>query len=118
MTSASPDRLDEVPWRQAAACRGADITLFFPPERLAQPTRERLQRQAAAVCRSCSVRPTCLAYSIVTEQRHGIWGGVAADGGGPLGLARDATGDWTCANCATVNPQRRRRCTDCGTTRV
>lgn len=115
MTLAPQDRLDPTPWRERAACRGRDVSVFFPPEQLPRQAREHLEQQAAEVCRSCPVSRTCLAFSIITGQRHGIWGGVPA--GNAPAHATSTGRAWTCANCTTVNRQHRRRCTDCGTTR-
>ena len=64
-------------WRQAAACRDLDTTLFFVvgtgPDALAKEAR------AKAVCATCPVRLECLEYAIVTNQENGVWGGMGEE---------------------------------------
>ena len=61
-------------WRSAAACRSAEPDLFFPIS-ASGPALERAAK-AKAICRTCRVRPECLAFALRTEQVHGIWGGT------------------------------------------
>jgi WhiB family transcriptional regulator, redox-sensing transcriptional regulator len=57
-------------WRELAACRGADLDLFFPGRgEPAEPARQ--------VCAQCPVRQPCLDYAIGLGIVHGIWGGLA-----------------------------------------
>jgi WhiB family transcriptional regulator, redox-sensing transcriptional regulator len=56
-------------WRELAACRGADLGLFFPERgESAGPARE--------ACAACPVRQPCLDYAITNRIVHGIWGGL------------------------------------------
>lgn len=55
-------------WMLAAACRGLDPELFFPPR--GAPTDH-----AKAVCARCTVTAECLEYSLDGGEHHGIWGG-------------------------------------------
>ena len=56
-------------WRELAACRGADLDLFFPGRgESAGPARQ--------VCAACPVRQPCLDYAISNRITHGIWGGL------------------------------------------
>jgi WhiB family redox-sensing transcriptional regulator len=56
-------------WRELAACRGADLGLFFPGRgEPAGPARQ--------VCAACPVRQPCLDYAITNRINHGIWGGL------------------------------------------
>jgi WhiB family redox-sensing transcriptional regulator len=58
-------------WRDLAACRGlvtADYDPFFAGT-------EDGDRQAKAICTTCSVTDPCLAYAIRTGQLWGVWGG-------------------------------------------
>ena len=57
-------------WRELAACRGADLNLFFP---------ERGESAGAArqVCAACPVRQACLDYALSHGITHGVWGGLA-----------------------------------------
>ena len=57
-------------WRDQAACRGADLDLFFPGRsESAEPARQ--------VCARCAVRQPCLDYAISNRIVHGIWGGLS-----------------------------------------
>ena len=57
-------------WREEAACRGADLALFFPGRgESAGPARQ--------ICASCPVRRPCLDYAISYGITSGIWGGLA-----------------------------------------
>ena len=57
-------------WRELAACRGADLRLFFPGRgESAEPARR--------VCAACPVREPCLDYALSHGITHGIWGGLA-----------------------------------------
>ena len=56
-------------WRELAACRGADLGLFFPGRgESAEPARR--------VCARCPVREPCLDYALSYGITHGIWGGL------------------------------------------
>ena len=57
-------------WRDRAACRGADLVLFFPGRgESAEPARQ--------ICARCPVRQPCLDYALSHGIVHGIWGGLA-----------------------------------------
>jgi len=58
-------------WMDFAACRDMDGDLFFP-------ARGEDVSAAKAVCRTCVVRPTCLAYALEHDEYWGIWGGTSA----------------------------------------
>jgi WhiB family redox-sensing transcriptional regulator len=54
-----------------------DVDLFFPEDGgKAKTTRLRLALQ---ICRSCDVRPACLAYALRRGEEFGIWGGATAE---------------------------------------
>ena len=56
-------------WRELAACRGADLDLFFPGRgESAEPARR--------VCAGCPVREPCLEFALRHGITHGIWGGL------------------------------------------
>lgn len=61
-------------WRSMAACRSADPELFFPLTDIG-PGQEQAAR-AKAVCAGCPVRRQCLSFALLTQQRHGVWGGT------------------------------------------
>ena len=57
-------------WVDRAACRGADLHVFFPGRgESAEPARR--------ICARCAVRQPCLEYAISHGITHGIWGGLA-----------------------------------------
>lgn len=56
-------------WEERAACRGADVDLFFSAD-------ERDQQQALAFCAICDVRQECLEAAITNGEAFGIWGGL------------------------------------------
>jgi WhiB family redox-sensing transcriptional regulator len=56
-------------WRELAACRGADLNLFFPGRgETAGPARQ--------ACAQCPVRQQCLEYAVSNRIVCGIWGGL------------------------------------------
>ena len=57
-------------WQYRAACRGADLTVFFPGRgESAEPARQ--------ICAGCPLRQPCLDYALSHGITHGIWGGLA-----------------------------------------
>lgn len=52
-----------------AACKGADLNLFFP-----EPGDD--AREARAICARCPVLVQCDEYAAASGQRWGIWAGV------------------------------------------
>ena len=70
-------------WRYRAACRGADLEVFFPGRgEPAEPARQ--------ICAGCPVRQTCLDYAISHGITHGIWGGLTERDRRPLRVHRTA----------------------------
>lgn len=62
---------DGAEWRARAACRGADVDVFFP-------TRGGDVGPALAFCRRCPVAAECADYALDNGERFGVWGGLAA----------------------------------------
>lgn len=60
---------EEDGWEERAACRGADVELFFSVE-------EEFQKQALEFCARCEVRSECLETAISNREMYGIWGGM------------------------------------------
>ena len=56
-------------WRESAACRGADLAVFFPE-------RGESAGPARRVCAACPVRQACLDYAISNRIAYGVWGGL------------------------------------------
>lgn len=66
-------------WTDRAACRDADPDLFFPAsEDMARRAVARQVARAKAICASCPVWATCLAWAVQNGQDHGVWGGLTA----------------------------------------
>jgi WhiB family transcriptional regulator, redox-sensing transcriptional regulator len=64
-------------WRYRAACRGADLSVFFPGRgEPAEPARQ--------ICAGCPVRQPCLDYALSHGITHGIWGGLTERDRRPL----------------------------------
>lgn len=63
----------ELDWRDDAACKTADVEIFFPETSLAADTKPALE-----FCRTCPVRRECLADALKTmmEEDLGIRGGL------------------------------------------
>ena len=55
-----------------AACRDADVDVFFP-------ARGDNGRDAMAVCRGCPVRVACLTTAVTAGEKFGIWGGAGEE---------------------------------------
>jgi WhiB family redox-sensing transcriptional regulator len=71
-------------WQVDASCRGVDAELFFPPT-------EEEAGTAKAICETCPVRLTCLAFALERNERFGVWGGLTEKERGRLSpAARDA----------------------------
>lgn len=64
-------------WRELAACRDSDPSLFFPIGTTG-PAVDQIEL-ARAICAQCSVRDECLNYALETNQEAGVWGGYAED---------------------------------------
>lgn len=56
-------------WQEEAACRDADIELFFSLD-------DDDQRAAQELCRSCPVQQECLRFALENREMYGIWGGM------------------------------------------
>lgn len=56
-------------WVDAAACKGLDPTIFYPP------TDEEAD-QAKAICAECPVQLACLEHAIELREKNGVWGGA------------------------------------------
>lgn len=61
---------------KGGACKGEDVSLWFPVSKNGSFSRNDIQRQKKGIeiCRGCAVRAECLMYSLEHEP-VGIWGG-------------------------------------------
>src|SRR5262245_17389412 len=57
-------------WKTSALCSQTDPEVFFPEQ-------GESSRAAKAICRRCAVRAECLESALATDERFGIWGGLA-----------------------------------------
>jgi WhiB family redox-sensing transcriptional regulator len=55
-------------WRNQAACRGLDPSIFYPPS-------DEEAEMAKAVCDTCTVREACLEHALGRREKEGVWGG-------------------------------------------
>lgn len=64
-------------WREIAACRDSDPSVFFP----VGTTGSALDQidVALTICGECGVRDECLQYALEANQEAGVWGGYAED---------------------------------------
>ena len=69
------------------ACQETDPELWFPENRAST-------RIAKALCKACPVARECLEFALVSNEMHGIWGGVSVgDRREMLGLKRKNGGN-------------------------
>jgi len=66
-------------WQDRAACKGADVVLFFGPDGERQPERDIRERKAKALCGACTVKMDCLGYAVSRPEKYGTWGGLNED---------------------------------------
>lgn len=56
-------------WRDGAACRGIEASIFYPAsDDEADP--------AKAICGACGVREECLEHALGSREANGVWGGA------------------------------------------
>ncbi|QSE95645.1 WhiB family transcriptional regulator [Rhodococcus pseudokoreensis] len=67
---------EETDWRQRAACRGVDVSVFFSPEGERGRNRTRRERQARNICQSCLVLDQCRDTALAAGEPYGVWGGL------------------------------------------
>lgn len=64
-------------WRDLAACRDSEPSLFFPIGSTG-PAIEQIA-SAKQICAVCTVQEDCLQYALESNQESGVWGGFAED---------------------------------------
>lgn len=65
-------------WRASAACREADPTLFFQPDKEPKAHTAHRERLAKQICQTCPVMLACRGHAVRAGESHGIWGGLTA----------------------------------------
>lgn len=68
---------DKEGWRNDAACRHTEATMFFPVGTTGPAVDQILA--AKAVCNACPVQAACLLFAFETNQEAGVWGGKDED---------------------------------------
>ena len=66
-------------WQQEGACRDAEATLFFHPDRERGPARQQREQAAKAICARCPVIRECLQHAMAVREPYGIWGGLSEE---------------------------------------
>lgn len=66
LRAVSERSLDDA-WRTRGACRSVDPETFFPAP--SEPVDA-----AVALCRTCDVQGSCLAWALEVGDCHGVWG--------------------------------------------
>lgn len=61
--------MHDAAWYDDAACRGADVEIFYSDDPAATS-------RALQLCRSCPVREPCLSTAMAEREFDGVWGGV------------------------------------------
>jgi hypothetical protein len=69
MLKARRDRLSDLAWRARGRCQTVDPETFFPAP--SEPADV-----ALALCRSCDVQGSCLAWALDQGDCNGVWGGT------------------------------------------
>jgi WhiB family redox-sensing transcriptional regulator len=77
VSSGTTDILDELEWRERAACLDYPAVLFFGLDDAETPAERRTREdEAKLICATCDVRRQCLEYALATKEPYGIWGGL------------------------------------------
>ena len=63
------ERRSDDAWRTRGACQSVDPETFFPAP--SEPADA-----AIALCRTCDVQGSCLAWALDVGDCHGVWGGT------------------------------------------
>jgi WhiB family transcriptional regulator, redox-sensing transcriptional regulator len=67
------------PWRDQAACRNADPSLFYGHTSETAAVRQVRVTAAKQVCAACPVRVDCLTFAEENGERTGMWGGLTGE---------------------------------------
>ena len=73
----TPSALDELEWRESAACLPHPAVLFFGMDDNESASERRAREdEAKSICSTCVVRAECLEYALDMREPYGIWGGL------------------------------------------
>ncbi|MFD9669035.1 WhiB family transcriptional regulator [Rhodococcus sp. NPDC059968] len=68
--------VDSGEWRVRAACRGADLSVFFSPDGERRSARDRREVRARRICQVCPVLVRCRDHALTVGASYGVWGGM------------------------------------------
>jgi hypothetical protein len=71
-----PVRPDVEDWRERAACRGLEASVFFSPDEERARARAAREARAQQICQDCPVLTACREHALSTDESYGIWGGM------------------------------------------
>ncbi|WP_305086453.1 WhiB family transcriptional regulator [Rhodococcus tibetensis] len=63
-------------WREDAACRGIESSVFFSPDGERGHARDRREARARRICQDCPVLRRCRDHALAAGESYGIWGGM------------------------------------------
>jgi WhiB family transcriptional regulator, redox-sensing transcriptional regulator len=63
-------------WREDAACRGIESSVFFSPDSERGTARARRESRAKQICEGCRVLVQCRDHALSTGEPYGVWGGM------------------------------------------
>ncbi|MBV6756134.1 WhiB family transcriptional regulator [Rhodococcus opacus] len=69
----TPDSGD---WWARAACRDAELAVFFSPDDERGHARDRREAQALQICLPCPVLVQCRDHALAVGEPYGVWGGM------------------------------------------
>jgi WhiB family redox-sensing transcriptional regulator len=72
-----PGRLAERwDWQMRGLCRGADVSMFYPPDGERGRRRAQREKRAKRLCQACPVIAQCRDYALAVGEPYGVWGGM------------------------------------------
>ncbi|MDV7086018.1 WhiB family transcriptional regulator [Rhodococcus opacus] len=63
-------------WRDDAACRGIESSVFFSPDGERGRARARRESRARRICQDCPALLRCRDHALAAGEPYGIWGGM------------------------------------------
>lgn len=66
-------------WQYSGACRDLPTEVFFNPDGIRGPNRNKHENAAKAICASCPVIEQCRDHALTAQEPYGIWGGLTED---------------------------------------
>ncbi|MFE5706507.1 WhiB family transcriptional regulator [Rhodococcus koreensis] len=63
-------------WRDSAACRGLEPSMFFSPDNERGTARGHRESRARQICQDCPVLTQCREHALTAGEQYGIWGGM------------------------------------------